>query len=121
MARNNLVNMIGRLSEEQVVRLKCDMCTDNIALLNNRDGFPVFQFGKHTIRFRAPYSPDMCEIKKRPEGRLYRQQLFLLLPGQHGACPDFEQSGLCCNTKTSPIANNWYRERFCLFILFCWR
>ena len=69
MARNKLVNMIGRLSEEQVARLKCDMGTDNIALLNNRDGFPVFQFGKHTIRFRAPYSLDMREIKKTPRGQ----------------------------------------------------
>ena len=28
----------------------------NQAVLSNRDGFTVFQFGKHTIRFRAPYS-----------------------------------------------------------------
>ena len=26
------------------------------ARLSNRNGFTVFQFGKHTIRFRAPYS-----------------------------------------------------------------
>ncbi len=26
------------------------------AVLSSRDGFTVFQFGKHTIRFRAPYS-----------------------------------------------------------------
>ena len=28
----------------------------NQAVLSSRDGFTVFQFGKHTIRFRAPYS-----------------------------------------------------------------
>ncbi len=32
------------------------MSTENQTLLSNRDGFTVFQFGKHTIRFRVPYS-----------------------------------------------------------------
>lgn len=33
-----------------------NMIANNMAVLNNRDGFTVFQYGKHTIRFRAPYS-----------------------------------------------------------------
>lgn len=32
------------------------MDMSNQAVLSNQDGFTVFQFGKHTIRFRAPYS-----------------------------------------------------------------
>lgn len=28
----------------------------NQAILSSRDGFTVFQFGNHTIRFRAPHS-----------------------------------------------------------------
>lgn len=45
------------------------MGTDNQALLSNRDGFTVFQFGKHTIRFRAPYSLERyTEIKEWDNG-----------------------------------------------------
>lgn len=47
------------------------MGTDNQALLSNRDGFTVFQFGKHTIRFRAPYSLERyTEIKEWDNGYL---------------------------------------------------
>ena len=35
-----------------------NMGTENQAVLSNRDGFTVFRFGKYTIRFRAPYSPE---------------------------------------------------------------
>lgn len=41
------------------------------ALLSNRDGFTVFQFGNHTIRFRAPYSLERyTEIKEWDNGYL---------------------------------------------------
>lgn len=47
------------------------MGTDNLALLSNRDGFTVFQFGKHTIRFRAPYSLERyTEVKEWENGYL---------------------------------------------------
>ena len=32
------------------------MDREDQALLSNKDGFTVFQFGGHTIRFRSPYS-----------------------------------------------------------------
>lgn len=48
-----------------------DMITNNMAVLNNRDGFTVFQYGKHTIRFRAPYSLERyTEIKEWDNGYL---------------------------------------------------
>ena len=47
------------------------MGTENQALLSSRDGFTVFQFGKHTIRFRAPYSLERyTEIKEWDNGYL---------------------------------------------------
>lgn len=47
------------------------MGTDNLALLSNRDGFTVFRYGMHTIRFRAPYSLERyTEIKKWDNGYL---------------------------------------------------
>ena len=35
------------------------------ALLSNRDGFTVFRYGKHVIRFRAPYSLERYTRVKR--------------------------------------------------------
>ena len=32
------------------------MGTENQALLSNEDGFTVFRFDGHTIRYRSPYS-----------------------------------------------------------------
>lgn len=47
------------------------MVTENQALLSNRDGFTVFQYGQHTIRFRAPYSLERyTEIKQWDNGYL---------------------------------------------------
>ena len=47
------------------------MIANNMAVLNNRDGFTVFQYGKHTIRFRAPYSLERyTEIKEWDNGYL---------------------------------------------------
>lgn len=43
----------------------------DIAFLSSSDGFTVFQYGKHTIRFRAPYSLECyTEIKKWDKGYL---------------------------------------------------
>ena len=47
------------------------MEAENQALLSSRDGFSVFQFGKNTIRFRAPYSLERyTEIKEWDDGYL---------------------------------------------------
>ena len=47
------------------------MSTEDQALLSSRDGFTVFQFGKYTIRFRAPYSLERyTEIKEWDNGYL---------------------------------------------------
>ncbi len=44
---------------------------ENLALLSSREGFTVFRFGKHTIRFRAPYSLERyTEIKEWDNGYL---------------------------------------------------
>ena len=41
------------------------------AILSNRDGFTVFQFGRHVIRFRAPYSLEKyTKIKEWNKGYL---------------------------------------------------
>ena len=48
-----------------------NMGTENLALLSSRDGFTVFQFGKYTIRFRAPYSLERyTEVRKWDNGYL---------------------------------------------------
>ena len=67
--------MLEEFSRYDIIILKkcrkgCeDMGTDNLALLSNRDGFTVFQFGKHTIRFRAPYSLERyTEVKEWDNG-----------------------------------------------------
>ncbi|MBQ7345961.1 MAG: hypothetical protein IJW45_07870 [Oscillospiraceae bacterium] len=45
------------------------MGAQSYALLSNKDGFTVFQFGEHTIRFRAPYSLERyTEIKEWDNG-----------------------------------------------------
>ncbi len=47
------------------------METDSLAFLSNKDGFTLFRFGKHTIRFRAPYSLEKyTEIKSWDNGYL---------------------------------------------------
>ena len=47
------------------------MVAGNRALLYHRDGFTVFQYGKHTIRFRAPYSLERyTQIKEWDNGYL---------------------------------------------------
>lgn len=45
------------------------MGTGKQALLSSRDGYTVFRFGNHTIRFRAPYSLERyTEIKEWDNG-----------------------------------------------------
>ena len=47
------------------------MNTDSQALLSSIDGFTIFRFGQHTIRFRAPYSLEKyTEIKDWDNGYL---------------------------------------------------
>ena len=47
------------------------MSDTNIALLSNADEYTVFQFGKHTIRFRAPFSLEYyTEVKEWDHGYL---------------------------------------------------
>lgn len=44
---------------------------DSRALLSNMDGYTVFRFGGHTIRFRAPYSLERyTEVKEWDNGYL---------------------------------------------------
>lgn len=43
----------------------------NIALLRSENSFTVFQFGPHTIRFRAPYSLERyTKVKEWDHGYL---------------------------------------------------
>ena len=63
-----------------------NMGMENIALLNNRDGFTVFQFGKHTIRFRAPYSLERyTEIREWDNGTVKPERGDTLRPGAASA------------------------------------
>ncbi len=63
-----------------------NMGADNQALLSNRDGFSVFQFGRHTIRFRAPYSLERyTEIKEWDNG-----YLVVMAKYAHNANPEEE-------------------------------
>ena len=41
------------------------------AFLSNKDGFTVFQYGNHVIRFKAPYSLEKyMEVKQWDDGYL---------------------------------------------------
>ena len=47
------------------------MIAESQAFLSCRNGFTVFRFGKHTIRFRAPYSLERyTEVKEWDNGYL---------------------------------------------------
>ena len=47
------------------------MGTENIAFLSHKEGFTVFRFGTHTIRFRAPYSLERyTQVKEWDNGYL---------------------------------------------------
>ena len=62
------------------------MGTENQALLSNRDGFTVFRYGPHTIRFRAPYSLERyTEIKEWDNG-----YLVVMAKYTHNANPEEE-------------------------------
>jgi len=62
------------------------MSTDDQALLSHRDGFTVFRFGKHTIRFRAPDSLERyTEIKEWNNG-----YLVVMAKYTHNAAPEEE-------------------------------
>ena len=62
------------------------MDAGNQATLSNQDGYTVFQFGKHTIRFRAPYSLERyTEIKEWDNG-----YLVVMAKYSHNANPEEE-------------------------------
>ena len=76
------------------------MGTDNQALLSNRDGFTVFQFGKHTIRFRSPYSLERyTEVKEWNNG-----YLVVMAKYAHNEAPEEEYIDLV------PILQNLYYD-----------
>ncbi len=63
-----------------------NMSADSQAMLSNRDGFTVFQYGGHTIRFRAPYSLERyTEVKEWDNG-----YLVVMAKYSHNAEPEEE-------------------------------
>ena len=47
------------------------MIRENQALLSSQDGYSVFRFGKHTIRFQAPHSLERyTQVKEWDNGYL---------------------------------------------------
>ena len=68
------------------------------ARLSNRNGFTVFQFGKHTIRFRAPCSLERyTAIKEWDNGYIVAMAKYT-----HSAQPEEEYIDLV------PILKNLY-------------
>lgn len=68
------------------------------ARLSNRNGFTVFQFGKHTIRFRAPYSLERyTAIKEWDNGYIVAMAKYT-----HSTQPEEEYIDLV------PILKNLY-------------
>ena len=62
------------------------------ARLSNRNGFTVFQFGKHTIRFRAPYSLERyTAIKEWDNGYIVAMAKYT-----HSAQPEEEYIDFLC-------------------------
>lgn len=60
--------------------------TTNQAVLSNEQGFTVFQFGNHTIRFRAPYSLERyTEVKQWDNGYLVAMAKY-----KHNPVPEEE-------------------------------
>ena len=57
-----------------------------MAVLSHRDGFTVFQFRNHTIRFRAPYSLERyTQVKEWDNG-----YLVVMAKYSHNANPEEE-------------------------------
>lgn len=74
------------------------MYPENQAILSNRDGFTVFQFQNHTIRFRAPYSLERYTgIKEWDNGYLVAMAKYA-----HNPQPEEEYIDL------TPILKNLY-------------
>jgi hypothetical protein len=68
------------------------------ATLSNRDGFTIFQFGKHTIRFRAPYSLEQyTSVKEWDNGYIVAMAKY-----SHNPHPEEEYIDLV------PILKNLY-------------
>ena len=74
------------------------MDMQNQAILSNRDGFTIFKFGKHTIRFRAPYSLEQyTAVKEWDNGYLVAMAKYA-----HNPQPEEEYIDLV------PILENLY-------------
>ena len=74
------------------------MNLEDRAILSNQDGFTVFKFGKHTIRFRAPYSLEQyTSIKEWDNGYIVAMAKYA-----HNAQPEEEYIDLI------PILKNLY-------------
>lgn len=74
------------------------MGTGNQALLSSRDSYTVFQFGNHTIRFRAPYSLERyTEIKEWDNG-----YIAVMAKYAHNETPEEDYIDLV------PILNNLF-------------
>ena len=74
------------------------MDVDNQAILSNRDGFTIFQFGKYTIRFRAPYSLEQyTSVKEWDNGYIVAMAKYT-----HNQHPEEEYIDLI------PILQNLY-------------
>ena len=60
--------------------------TDNRAYLSNQDGYTIFQYGEHSIRFQAPYSLERyTEVKLWDHG-----YLVVMAKYHHGSMPEEE-------------------------------
>ena len=74
------------------------MDMQNQAVLSNRDGFTIFQFKKHTIRFRAPHSLEQyTAVKEWDNGYIVAMAKYA-----HNSQPEEEYIDLI------PILKNLY-------------
>lgn len=74
------------------------MDMQNQAILSNRDGFTIFQFKNHTIRFRAPHSLEKyTAVKEWDNGYIVAMAKYA-----HNAQPEEEYIDLI------PILKNLY-------------
>ena len=74
------------------------MDMQNQAILSSRDGFTIFQFGEHTIRFRAPYSLEhYATVKEWDNG-----YIVVMAKYAHNPYPEEEYIDLV------PILKNLY-------------
>ena len=76
------------------------MDTESQALLNNKDGFTIFQFGGQTIRFPSPYSLERyTAVKEWDNG-----YLIVMAKYAHNTEPEEEYIDLV------PILKNLFND-----------